>query len=111
VRARLLELLLGQCLALAPLVALWWFAYLDADDRADYLDRMGDVMYRWTGGELRDWLVSPGAQYARATMGARTAEEFAAAGFARSPESIELIAAYLDGLDATVDELEAEGID
>jgi hypothetical protein len=105
VRARLLELLLGQCIVLGPIVALWWFVYLDPDDRADHLDRIGDAIYRWTGGELRDWLVSPGTQYLRATMPARTAEEFHALGFTGDLE------AFVAGLNADIDELEAEGID
>jgi hypothetical protein len=106
VRARLLELLLGQIIALVPLGALWWFAYLDDEDREDRLERVRAWGRHWSGLELRDWLESPGATFARATAGARIAEEFVALGV-RDQAGLD---AFVAGLDATVDELEAEGI-
>ncbi len=109
-RARLLELLIGQCIALGPFVALWWFVYLDADDRADQLDRIGAAIYRWTGGELRDWLESPAAGLARFRAPQMLASEFVVAvpGAGDPPLWWD---AFMAKLDASVDELEAEGID
>lgn len=104
-KARLLELLLGQIIALAPLGIVWWYGYLDADDREAYIERARSRIGRLFGLDVLEWMRSPRLAMVMQLRGDYMAEEFAA-DHGNRPD----LAAFIAGLDADIDELEAEGI-
>lgn len=60
-----LELVAREVVALAPLAIIWWYGLMDDDDRAAALERARGLIDRLTNAELRDWLESPAALFAR----------------------------------------------
>ncbi len=104
--ARALELAAREAVAFAPVAFLWWFAYLDEDDRGEWLSRGRDLVRRATFADLREWLHGPELAYAQW----RAADMIRGENEAPTWKAPEDDAAFIASLDATVDELEREGV-
>jgi len=72
---RLADLALQEALGLAPLAVVWWFAYMDEEDRGAVIERARELFRVATFAEMREWMTGPALAYAVWRRDAMIAEE------------------------------------
>jgi hypothetical protein len=74
--ARLLDLAGQEAVALAPVALLWWFAYLDEEDRGAILERARELFRVATFADFRDYASGPRLAFAKWRRAGMIAEEW-----------------------------------